>query len=61
MWKALIKLVEKWSYRCEHNWEKEHSTSVYHSSYNSNDTSAVPLRVERTYVCTKCMASKKLV
>ena len=21
MWKALVKLVESWSYRCEHDWE----------------------------------------
>ncbi len=29
MWKALIKLVESWAYRCEHEWELVSKTNIY--------------------------------
>jgi hypothetical protein len=56
MWKALIKLVEKWAYRCEHKWELAMKNEVFDES--SGDK--LPKRVDLTYVCSKCMEHKKL-
>lgn len=54
MWKALIKLVEKWSYRCKHNWVVERNTEIFHSPDNK-----MPKRIETIYRCTKCCEFKR--
>ncbi len=56
MWKALIKLVERLSYRCEHDWHLEQENKVY----ESHNTGRLPIRIERTYICKKCMKVKKI-
>tara|TARA_R110002020_G_scaffold313910_1_gene529182 strand:- start:574 stop:747 length:174 start_codon:yes stop_codon:yes gene_type:complete len=56
MWRALIKLVERLAYRCEHDWYLEQEQNVY----GSNNTDKLPIRIERTYVCKKCMKVKKI-
>jgi hypothetical protein len=54
MWKALIKLIESWSYRCEHNLEKIAETEVYENEY-----SKIPHTRKFTYMCLKCGEIKK--
>lgn len=49
MWKALIKLVEKWAYRCEHDWEKITETQTYHT-----DEDKFPHTRKYVYRCKKC-------
>ena len=56
MWKALIKLVEKWAYRCDHNWEFVKEVNVYFSS-----NSELPYKTKLTYRCTKCCKFKKII
>lgn len=56
MWKALINLVNKWAYRCEHDW----TTLGLHQTYRSDDTEGLPISSTETFVCTKCMKSKKI-
>ena len=56
MWKALIKLVERLAYRCEHDWYLEQEQNIY----GSHNTDRLPIRIERTYVCKKCMKVKKI-
>ncbi len=58
MWKAIIKLIEKWAYRCDHEWYKEDTTEVF-SSYKK-EKGDLPTRIIRTYVCKKCMSKKTL-
>ena len=53
MWKALIKLVEKWS--CCHEWELHRRMSTYDEF--SGDK---PCRVEETLICKKCGKIKKI-
>jgi hypothetical protein len=52
MWKALIKLIEKWSYSCDHNWENEKEVKTF------NRFSDIPHIIEVTYRCTKCCKFK---
>jgi len=49
MWKALIKLVEKWAYRCEHDWESIIETQTF---YTAGDR--IPHTRKYVYRCTKC-------
>lgn len=53
MWKALIKLVEKWA--CCHRWETHFKTKVYEKS---SDTK--PYEIEETLICSKCGKIKKI-
>lgn len=53
MWKALIKLVEKWAYRCEHDWSKEEEVKIY-----STEDSKMPHSSKHLFVCKKCMETK---
>lgn len=53
MWKALIKLVEKWA--CCHEWENRHITRSY-----KNDYDKMPSKVELTLICKKCGKIKKI-
>lgn len=53
MWKALIKLIEKWAYRCEHNWIEIDSADVY-----EHDGSKRPYKTVYAYKCTKCCDHK---
>ena len=56
MWKALIKLVESWSYRCDHDWIKEGSitteTRFGPGHYCKNKII--------TYRCTKCCETRSV-
>jgi len=59
MWKALIKLVEKWSYRCDHSYVLIEKTDVLdREMYEKGEK--VHCRTEYLYACEKCMDSKKL-
>lgn len=55
MWKALIKLIESWAYRCEHNWEEINRSAIYGSAKDK-----LPHTRTMTYMCTKCGEHKKL-
>ncbi len=55
MWKALIKLVERLAYRCEHKWEKVAETQTYNSL-----SATLPVAREQTYMCTKCAKHKTI-
>lgn len=57
MWEAFIKLVNKWAYRCEHNWD---SLSP-HQIYDGDNTNRLPVRTTVTFYCTKCMKTKKII
>jgi len=57
MWKALIKLVESWSYRCDHNYELVTQEQVYNNG-KTNDT--IPDKIYYKYRCTKCCDFKVL-
>lgn len=59
MWKALIKLVEKWSYRCPHDWELIKEMRSMDRRYKKGD---LPEKVIMHYRCKKCceFKSKKL-
>lgn len=48
MWKALIKLVEKWAYRCEHDWELISEMEVV------NKECQYPVEQRKTFMCNKC-------
>lgn len=54
MWKALIKVVEKWAYRCEHDWKKIKKIDVMDPRYK------YPIETNVTYACKKCYESKKI-
>ena len=54
MWKALIKLVEKWA--CRHCWETHHTVEVYEYSYDK-----MPYKTKRTLICSKCGKIKKII
>ena len=54
MWKALIKLVEKWAYRCEHDWEFTEKTKIY------DDTGTLPIAIRSSYICKKCLKDKTI-
>ncbi len=51
MWKALIKLIEKWAYRCEHDWELVTKVNVREKSIGITG-------YEFIYRCKKCCKSK---
>lgn len=53
MWKALVKLVEKWA--CCHEWKTYHKTYTYENDYDKR-----PWKVEHTLICQKCGKIKKI-
>jgi len=56
MWKALIKLVEKWGYRCDHEFEMVMQVDNYSPIYDSDK----PETITQNYVCSRCGEHKKL-
>lgn len=54
MWKALIKWIESWSYRCEHDFEKIKETNVY-----DTPDSKLPYKTLFLYRCKKCCEFKQ--
>jgi len=54
MWKALIRLVEKWG--CHHQWDTFRETSIY----KDGDTDSTPIRIELTMICEECGKIKKI-
>ena len=59
MWKALIKLVEKWGYRCDHKWELINQSNILDREMYEKGIE-INARTEFTYVCEKCLLSKKI-
>ena len=53
MWKALVKWVESWSYRCEHDWE-DYGKSKTFGEYGEKH----PIAITQTFICKKCKESK---
>ena len=53
MWKALVKWVESWSYRCNHDWEDYGKTKTF-DEWGSKH----PIKIEQTFICKKCKDSK---
>lgn len=53
MWKALIKLIEKWE--CCHEWETHRIIKCYKGEWNK-----LPDKVEETLICQKCGKIKKI-
>lgn len=60
MWKALIKLVEKWAYRCGHKWELTNQSNILDREMYEKGIE-INARIEYTYVCKKCLLSKKII
>ena len=60
MWKALIKLVEKWAYRCDHKWELINQSNILDREMYEKGIK-INARTEYTYVCKKCLLSKKII
>lgn len=56
MWKALIKLVEKWAYKCKHNWKLEEKVNIYQYY-----TSKLPYKIKTIYRCHKCCEVKTTI
>ena len=54
MWKALIKWVESWSEKCDHDWEFLLKSEKH--IFSSKD----PYRIQFIYRCTVCCESKKI-
>lgn len=59
MWKALIKLVESWSYRCKHNYILESTNNILDREMYKEGKEVI-CRTEYIYRCTKCCDFKKL-
>lgn len=59
MWKALIKLVEKWGYRCDHKWKLINQSKILDREMYKKGIE-INARIEFTYVCEKCLLSKKI-
>ncbi len=55
MWKALIKWVESWSYRCDHKWEKIDELNIYESPWDK-----MPYQRKHVYMCKNCGESKTI-
>lgn len=60
MWKALIKLIESWSYRCEHEWECLEKRNVLDREMYEKGVE-INARTEWTYCCKKCCESKQII
>jgi hypothetical protein len=59
MWEALIELVKKWSYRCNHEFELiEESEVLDREMYNRGIRIAAS--TSKIYFCAKCGVSKKV-
>jgi len=56
MWKALIKLIEKWAYICDHDYEQFHKSHVYKPELSTK----LPIRTEYIFRCTKCCKTKQI-
>lgn len=56
MRQAIIKLIEKWAYRCDHDWSSESRIDTHVPG------ESLPTAITVTYRCTKCceFKSKKL-
>jgi len=59
MWKALIKLVEKLAYRCDHKWELVETKNILNKEYFDKCKNIIDY-TERIYVCSKCCKSQKI-
>jgi hypothetical protein len=59
MWKALIKLVEKWSYRCDHTWTQLYQTNVLDREMFKKGIE-VNSHTKYVYICEKCLEHKKI-
>lgn len=55
MWKALIKLVEKWA--CGHKWKEFRETSIAGYNHKEGD---LPERIDITMICKECGKIKKI-
>jgi hypothetical protein len=60
MWKAIVKLIEKWSYSCPHEWEKFNVSEVWDRAMYEKGVEVVT-RTETTFLCNKCLCSKKII
>jgi len=56
MWKALIRLVEKWA--CRHKWDKFREIGSWDSG--EKDQGKDPHTVEVTMICKECSKIKKI-
>ncbi len=56
--KAIVKLIEKWAYRCEHDWELVTKSKHYNERSLSHD---MLTHVDYHYRCTKCCEHKKII
>ncbi len=54
MWKALIKLVESWSYRCEHDWDEVSEMDIVKEGCKN------PVETRKTFMCSKCGEFKQI-
>jgi len=55
MWKALIKLVEKWSYRCDHKFQVVDSIRRYETEYCK-----MPIKKTIVFMCERCGQIKRI-
>lgn len=60
MWKALVKLVEKWSYRCDHEWELLRTSRVLDREMYKKGIE-IASETQSTFICKKCLNSKKII
>lgn len=59
MWKALIKLVEKWA--CGHEWKQfGDRVKTYGFNYIEGGISKQPTKIEQTLICNKCGKIKRI-
>ncbi len=54
MWKALVKWVESWSYRCDHDWDKGQHVDIYERGLE------LPIKSFKVYTCKKCKEYKRI-
>lgn len=60
MWKAIIKLIEKWAYRCDHDWQLVEQRNILDRGMYEKGVE-INARTEYIYRCAKCMESKKVM
>ena len=59
MWKALIKLVEKWAYRCDHDFKLIDTRNKYETNSIEDKKVMLPFESRKTYMC-KCGKIKSI-
>lgn len=59
MWKALVNLVNRWSYRCDHKYELIEERNILDREMYNNGIE-ISTRTEHIYFCNKCGDSKKI-